>query len=125
MSSKLRKNGSPRTSGPTGTGYVADVRHKFGLSVAKFARATSLSERTIRQYEKASEPLSETQLRTIRELDRLHAALCQVVDPSEIGPWMERPNPAFEDFKPLELLERGQADRLWRMVYYLESGSPS
>ena len=39
-----------------------------------------------------------------------------------IDPWFHRPNPSFDDLKPLEVLERGQIDRLWQMVYELESG---
>src|SRR4051794_30187365 len=31
-----------------------------------------------------------------------------IVDPNETGPWMERPNEAFDGFKPLELIERGR-----------------
>jgi len=35
-----------------------------------------------------------------------------------------RPNRAFGDLTPLEVIERGQIDRLWRMIFFLESGVP-
>ena len=39
--------------------------------------------------------------------------------------WLDAPNPAFEGLKPLEVIERGQVDRLWQMVFLVESGTPS
>lgn len=56
------------------------------------------------------------------EIDRLHAALAQIIDPAEIGRWLQMPNPALNDLKPLEIIERGQSDRLWRMIHQLQSG---
>ena len=29
---------------------------------------------------------------------------------------------AFDGLKPLEVIERGEIDRLWNMIFYLESG---
>ena len=36
--------------------------------------------------------------------------------------WLRTPNAAFGGLKPLEVIERGETDRLWRMLFYLESG---
>ena len=33
-------------------------------------------------------------------------------------------HPAFAGLKPVEVIERGESDRLWEMVYYLRSGVP-
>ena len=107
-----------------GLGYVAEVRRRLGLTVAQFARAINVGERTVRNYERPDHALTEAQLRPVRELDRLREALAGLVDPAEIGPWLNRPNDQFEGFRPIELIERGQTDRLWRMIYVMESGSP-
>jgi hypothetical protein len=48
-----------------------------------------------------------------------------VVSAESIKGWMTRPNSAFEGLKPLEVVERGQIDRLWQMVFFLESGVAS
>ena len=37
------------------------------------------------------------------------------------GAWLDAPNPAFDGLKPLEVIERGEIDRLWNMIFYLES----
>ena len=42
-----------------------------------------------------------------------------------IGKWLKAPNPAFEGLKPLEVIDRGESDRLWEMVYFLRSGVAS
>jgi hypothetical protein len=42
----------------------------------------------------------------------------------DMGEWFQQPNPAFDGLKPLEVVERGQIDRIWAMVYHLESGVP-
>ena len=39
--------------------------------------------------------------------------------------WLDTPNDAFDGLKPLEIIERGEIDRLWNMIFYLESGRAS
>ena len=34
------------------------------------------------------------------------------------------PSDAFDGTTPLQFIERGKVDRLWRMIYRLESGEP-
>jgi len=47
-----------------------------------------------------------------------------VMQPAQIGHWLKSPNPAFDGSTPLQLVERGEIDRIWRMLYDLESGQP-
>ena len=42
-----------------------------------------------------------------------------------IGTWLQIPNEAFDGLKPLEVIDRGEIDRLWSMIYDLRSGVPS
>ncbi len=44
---------------------------------------------------------------------------------ASIGTWLLKPNAAFDGLKPIEVIDRGEIDRLWSMIYYLRSGSPS
>lgn len=48
----------------------------------------------------------------------------RVMSPDFIDEWMETPNQAFSGLKPLEVWERGEEDRIWGMIFYLESGIP-
>ncbi len=41
-----------------------------------------------------------------------------------IGAWLKTPNPAFEGSSPLQVIERGESGRIWRMLYLIDSGEP-
>jgi hypothetical protein len=68
--------------------------------------------------------LSQKQEKALSELDRLLVALSRILQPTEIGPWFDRANPAFDGRSPLHLLKDGENDRIWRMLYDLSSGQP-
>ena len=57
-------------------------------------------------------------------MQRLQQALIGVMKPDFVGVWLQTPNDAFGGLKPVEVVERGEVDRLWRMIYELESGIP-
>jgi hypothetical protein len=61
----------------------------------------------------------------IAELERLQAKLAKVIKPEALARWMDTPNESFGGLKPLEVVERGETDRLWRMCYQLASGEPA
>ena len=59
------------------------------------------------------------------EIRRLRKTPARVIRPDFIGPWLQSPNEAFSGLKPIEVIERGEVDRIWRMIYELESGIPT
>ncbi|HEY7574845.1 MAG TPA: hypothetical protein VIB08_06745 [Thermoanaerobaculia bacterium] len=101
---------------------MADVREALGVSRRVFARLTGYSERAIAGWEGGRE-LSEASRQRMLETRRLEKALAGVMKPSGIAAWLERPNRAFRGLKPLEVIERGEMDRIWRMLFDLESGA--
>ena len=104
--------------------FVAALRAKTGLPRKTFARLTGFSERAIADWERGK-AISEPGLRRMREIERLQERLAEVVRADCLPEWLDTPNSAFEGLKPLEIIERGQIDRLWRMIFYLESGVAS
>ena len=88
-----------------------------------FGRVVNISERTIAKVEATAEQ-AEKLTRPYNEVYRLCEALGEVVDEDALGAWFMTPNDAFEGLKPLEVIERGEIDRLWEMVYRLRSGEP-
>jgi hypothetical protein len=100
---------------------VSTVRGRLGLSRKMFSRLAGFSERAIADWE-GGKPVSEPGLRRIRELDRFRDRLAEVVAADAIPSWLDTPNAAFGGLKPLEVIERGEIDRLWNMIFYLESG---
>src|SRR3954454_11866383 len=103
---------------------AAAVRGRLGLSRKLFSRLAGFSERAIADWE-SGKPVSEPGLRRIKELDRFRERLSEVVAEDAIPAWLDSPNQAFDGLKPLEVIERGEIDRLWNMILYLESGVAS
>jgi len=60
--------------------------------------------------------------RAITAVERLLTELSEVVRPPGILPWLQQPNDACGGLKPVEVMERGETDSLWRVIYFLGSG---
>ena len=43
---------------------------------------------------------------------------------TSVGFFERTSNPAFEDQTPMQVIERGEADRIWRMIFQIDSPSP-
>ena len=106
-----------------GPATVREVRRQVGLTQRMFSRMFGVSERTLIKLENG-ERLNSAANRRLCEIQRLQQALARVVSSEAIAPWLEQPNDAFDGLKPLEVIERGQIDRIWAMVFALESGVP-
>ena len=116
-----------RTLGGSGTSQVQfDVRaycQRYGLKQELIPRMTSFGLRTVAEWA-AGKALKGAAVLKVSELKRLTSALENLAEPASIGAWLQTPNPAFEGSTPAQLIERGESDRLWRMVHLLESGQP-
>ena len=113
-----------RVSKPALPPSVNAIRARLGVSRKLFSRLAGFSERAIADWE-SGKPVSEPELRPVKELDRLRERLCEVVCEKAIPGWLDSPNEAFGGLEPLEVIERGEVDRLWTMIYHLESGAAS
>jgi hypothetical protein len=100
------------------------LRAELGFNREVFARLLPISVRSLATIESGG-PQTEAVTRRLTELHRIVEALSEVVDKGIVGEWMQTPNPAFNGLKPLEVIERGEVDRIWQMVYLLRSGAPS
>ena len=118
--SALRRNSAPARSSPN----VQEIRQGLGLNRKLFSRLTGYSERALADWE-AGKQLGEASRQRMVEMQRLQQALCRVMRDEFVGQWLQTPNEAFDGLKPVEVVERGEIDRLWRMVYFLESGQPA
>lgn len=102
---------------------IAEIRQQLGLNQTVFARLLPVSVRSLATLESGTPP-TEVVARRLIELKRLIDALTEVMKRESIGPWLQSPNQAFEGLKPLEVIDRGEIDRIWAMIYYLRSGTP-
>lgn len=100
-----------------------ELRDKLGMAREAFGRLVNVSPRTISNVESSQKKVGKLQ-RNYVEVDRLCDSLSEVVDPAGLGDWFNTPNGAFGSLKPIEVIERGEIDRLWGMFYRLRSGMP-
>ena len=78
---------------------------------------------TVARWE-AGEKSGEMALRLMGEVRRLWSGLSRVMKKDRIANWLSIPNPVFDGLKPLEVIGRGESDRIGRMIYNLEAGEP-
>jgi DNA-binding transcriptional regulator YiaG len=105
---------------------VLDVKsfcEKYALKRDDFTRLSGFSARAVALWAAGAEPAAAAR-KTLVELGRLFEGLEHVMTPDSIGRWLTAPNNAFGGSTPLQVIERGESDRLWRMIYHLESGQP-
>jgi len=108
---------------PNSARLVSDVRAGLGVTRELFARLTGFSVRAITGWE-AGRPISEPGLRRVKEMERLRRALAEGMREEFIPQWLESPCEGLVGLKPVEVLERGETDRLWRVVLLIGSGMP-
>jgi transcriptional regulator with XRE-family HTH domain len=119
-----RAKAKPGIAGRRAKAAPASVRIEFGLTQKVFARLSGLSERTLATWERGG-AVGEAARRSLAAADRLLTELAIVIRKPALPAWLDTPNPGFGGLKPLEVVERGEADRLWRMIYFLGSGTAS
>lgn len=56
--------------------------------------------------------------------DLIHV-LSEFLQNETIGGWLRQPNEAFDRLTPIEVIERGDVDGIWRIVSFLRSGLSS
>jgi hypothetical protein len=96
----------------------------FGLTQPVVVRMTGYSPRSVASWSKGGKA-TEPARRKFTELVRLFDALADLMEnPKEVAEWLQEPNSAFDGSTPLQVIERGEIDRLWRMIHTLESGDP-
>jgi DNA-binding transcriptional regulator YiaG len=101
---------------------IRELCREVNITIDTFTRLVGTSRRTVATW-LAGDPPNRAKQRSVSEMFRLFEALAEVVPAAQIGPWLESPNPAFEGSTPIQLIERGESDRLWRMVWELRIGN--
>lgn len=98
-----------------------ELRHNLNMPRETFGRLVNVSVRAIAKVESEMTKVDKLQ-RSYVEVKRLCDSLSEVVEPSALGDWFNAPNEAFQGLKPIEVVERGEIDRLWDMFFRLRSG---
>ena len=104
-------------------GLLQHYRTAFKMPQPVVVRLTGFSPRSVAKWSEGVAP-SPKQEKALVEMDRLLDGLARIMQPAQVGRWLKAPNPAFDGSTPLQLVERGEMDRIWRMLFDLESGQP-
>lgn len=120
----VRRLALARGATPATARILGRLRTDYGLSQGLLVRLSGYSPRAIANWESGSKA-TEPAARKFTELQRLFDAIANLTqDRREVAQWMLEPNEAFDGSTPLQVIERGETDRLWRMIHILESGEP-
>jgi DNA-binding transcriptional regulator YiaG len=104
-----------------GNSEVRRLSRAYHLSNEALSRVTGASPRTVAYWNAGTQP-HRSSAQKIREVTRLFDALADIIDAKVIGQWLQRPNQQFDGSTPLQVMERGETDRLWRMIWQLREG---
>ena len=124
MATRRRTSAPKRFARRTQPARAFALRQAMGLTQDRFSRVIGIKPRTLSKLEKGEKP-TDTVRRRLTEVERLQQALAEVIREDALGQWLDEPNDAFDGLKPIEVIERGQIDRLWGMLYDLRSGNPA
>ena len=104
------------------SGLYSEAKN-FGVGQTDLVRMTGFSPRTVGSWAAGKAPTGPAR-KVLAETTRILKGLAEIMDENDVVPWLKEPNHAFDGSTPLQVIERGEADRIWRMIYQLESGEP-
>ena len=93
-----------------------------GMNYDMLARALGVSRRSISGWLAGREPERINRVRS-NEFGRLVSELRSIVKPEKLKTWWNQPVDYFGGSTPLQVLERGETDRLWRMIWEIREGN--
>jgi uncharacterized protein (DUF2384 family) len=100
---------------------AARIHRDARLSDAQIGAAVGAAPSTVRDWFARRSSPSGRRAERVAELAEIVDRLARVMDADYIAVWLSRPIEALDDRKPLELIARGDARRVARVVSGLES----
>ncbi len=114
----------PAKSGSTSRRGVPPARVRYGITQEEFADLTGMSKSVVSQIENNRKPaVTPGDRRRIREVERLCTEIAKIIRPAAVGAWLRSPNPRFHDSSPLEIIRRGEMDRVLRLAWHLQDNA--
>lgn len=102
------------------TDEAARVHRDAGLSDRIISEATGAAPSTVRDWLNGRSSPTGERARRLAELVEITDRLGRVVEPSYIPFWLVKPVEALDDRRPIELIAKGQARRVAKVVSGLE-----
>jgi uncharacterized protein (DUF2384 family) len=99
---------------------VAFIRDEAHLTTEDIAAATGAAPSTARAWVALTRVPSGERARRVAELSAIVERLLRVMEPEYIPVWMNKPIPALDDEKPLDLISRGDYRQVAEIISALE-----
>ena len=115
--SSIGAGNSVRTNDP-----LRRLSRTYHLSNEALSRVTGSSPRTVSYWNAGVAP-QRSSAQKLKEVTRLFDALADIIKSKAIASWLQQPNKQFDGSTPLQVIERGESDRLWRMIWQLREGN--
>ncbi len=109
---------------PGSATLVSDTTKRLGVSQRVFAGLIGVTDRSVSTWESGGQ-ITSIAMRRIKELNRLASELAVSMERTFIRTWLTSPLEELDGLSPLEAMDRGENDRVWRLVFFLGSGIPS
>jgi transcriptional regulator with XRE-family HTH domain len=100
------------------------LRGTLGLTQELVHNLVGFSVRKVSGLETGEQKPTLEDARRLNELSRLLHELSQIIAPGAIAEWLETPNDYFGGFSPAQIVQKGESDRLWRLIWRLQDGVP-
>ena len=105
-------------------GMIHTLRDDYGVTQHQMVRLSGYSPRSIASWAKGTKATKPASTK-FTELTRLFTALAEMAQSKEdVINWLQEPNDSFDGSTPLQVIERGESDRIWRMIHFIRSGEP-
>jgi len=101
------------------------IRDEAHLRHDVIAEAVGAAPSTVRDWLAGRSAPTGVRARRLAELAEIVDRLARLMDPDYIQVWLLKPIEALDDRSPIDLLARGQARRLARLISGLESPGAS
>ncbi len=101
------------------------IHRKGHLSDQLIARATGAAPSTVRGWLVLRSEPTGSRAERVSELSAIVDRLRRLVRPEFIPVWLTKPAEALDDEKPIELIARGEYQRVARLVSHLEDPGAS
>jgi len=122
-SPRVVRSRAAKTTAASSESSSSALRAKLGLTRPVFARLAGVSERTVADWERTTEARPGAE-RALREIRSVVDACERVMKPEFVGTWLVTPIGSLGGFKPIELIERGETERVLRALFFVEAGIP-
>jgi Predicted transcriptional regulator len=103
------------------TEQIKDLRKFFNLSQERFAHVIGYTSRSVAGWENGA-PISRHAVRAIQNLRSIKERLEALFEGKEIKRWLHTPNSMFNGKTPIDMMTRGETDRILQALIRLEEG---